>query len=250
MPVLRSTGMHAPTSLRRAWLHETLQLDLAHPKVRATAQRCVLGHDTLQERARSIHDFVRALPFGAFSDVSHVRASDVLREGRGDCHSKGVLFVALCRAAGLPARLKFVEVRARFLQGILDGGPDTIAHAVGQVRLGGRWISTDSYVVDPVLFAVAKVLLARAGSDCGWGIVADSAGIWDAHSDRLQQYTYTDVVEELGIHDDPHAFYEELSQEVGAPTWVARLKYALGAQLVNRRVAALRGLAEGDVRAG
>ena len=41
------------------------------------------------------HDLVRRLPFGAYADVTQVHASDVLRNRRGDCHSKGVLFTAL-----------------------------------------------------------------------------------------------------------------------------------------------------------
>lgn len=89
-----------------------------------------------RERARAIHDFVRRMPFGAFADVSHVRASDVLRANRGDCHSKGVLFVALCRAAQVPARLNFLRIHPRYLQGILDDGPPSMAHAVGQVLVG------------------------------------------------------------------------------------------------------------------
>src|SRR3954466_12244455 len=100
--------MTAPSPAARTWRAETLQLDFSHPSIRIAAQKLTQLRQGAPERAVAIHEFVRRLPFGAFADVSHVRASDVLRSRRGDCHSKGVLFVALCRAAGIPARLNFV----------------------------------------------------------------------------------------------------------------------------------------------
>jgi hypothetical protein len=224
----------------RDWLQETPQLDLTHPKIHITALKLTQARQSVPQRLCALQDFVRRLPFGAFYDVSHVRASDVLRSQRGDCHSKGVLFTALCRGAGIPARLRFVRIRSRFLHGILDDGPETMAHAVGQVLVGDRWISTDGYVVDPVLFAQAKQRLRAEGLDCGFGLVRDAQGSWDGATDCLQQYRGSDVVHDYGAYDDPAEFYEELSQEEGAPSWVSRLKYALGAQIVNRRVAQLR----------
>ena len=224
----------------RTWLRETAQLDLSHPKIHITALKLTQSRRTARERACAIHDFVRRLPFGAFADVSHVRASDVLRANRGDCHSKGVLFTSLCRAAGVPARLNFVRIRPQFLHGILEDGPETMAHAVGQVLVDDQWLSTDGYVVDPVLFAHAKQRLREELRPCGWGIVQDARGTWDGESDCLHQFRPTDVVHNYGAYEDPAEFYEELSQDEGSPSWVARLKYAMGAQIVNRRVARLR----------
>jgi hypothetical protein len=224
----------------RTWIDETQQLDLSHPKIHITALKLTQSLHTVRERACAIHDFVRRLPFGAFADVSHVRASDVLRANRGDCHSKGVLFVALCRSVEIPARLNFMRIHPRFLHGILDDGPDTMAHAVGQVLLGEQWVSTDAYVIDPVLFAHARQRLRDEDGDCGWGIVRDARALWDGAVDCIHQFRPSDVVHNYGAYNDPAEFYEELSHDEGAPSWIARLKYALGAQLVNRRVARLR----------
>lgn len=224
----------------RTWLRETAQLDLSHPKIHITALKLTQSRQTVRERACAIHEFVRRMPFGAFADVTHVRASDVLRANRGDCHSKGVLFTALCRAAGVPARLNFLRIRPSFLHGILEDGPETMAHAVGQVLIDEQWLSTDGYVVDPVLFAHAKQRLRTETRACGWGIVQDARGVWDGQGDCLHQFLAADVVHNYGAYEDPAEFYEELSQDEGSPTWVARLKYAMGAQIVNRRVARLR----------
>jgi transglutaminase-like putative cysteine protease len=220
------------------WLRETAQLDLSEPKLRITAQKLTQSRQSRAERAAAIHAFVRRMPFSASPSGAGVRASEVLRDARGDCHSKGVLFTALCRAADLPARLLFVDVRPRFLHGILDGAPEVMPHAVGQVHLEGAWWSTDGYVVDPALFALAKQLLHDEQVDCGWGIVAGATGSWDGHSHCLHQFREEHVVHSHGAFDDPAQFYATCGR--GSQDWLGRLRYALGAQLVNRRVRQLR----------
>jgi transglutaminase-like putative cysteine protease len=217
------------------WLGATSQLDLGDPKLRITAQKLTQARQTWAERAAAIHAYVRSLPFAAAADSSVVRASEVLRRRSGDCHSKGLLFTALCRSAGLPARLHFVGVRTRFLAGLLDEGPSVLPHAVGQVQLGGRWISTDAYVVDPVLFAHAKKLLRDQERDTGWGLVREARGAWDGSCDSLQQFRPADIVRDYGVHHDPAGFY--LHGGAGRGAW---LLVALGAHLLNRRVAHLR----------
>ncbi len=222
-------------------LVETAQLDLSDTKLRITAQKLTQAQQSYAARAAAIQDFVRRMPFAACPDGSAVRASEVLRDGGGDCHSKGVLFTALCRAAGLPARLLFVNVRPRFLAGILPDGPQALPHAIGQVLVGNRWHSTDGYVVDPVLFARAKEMLRETGEDCGWGIVADARGYWSGQGDCLQQFHPRDVLETYGVFHDPAAFYRATSstRERG---WLGWLKYQAGTRIVNRRVSQVRAM--------
>jgi hypothetical protein len=220
------------------WLGPTRQLDIRHPKVHITAQKLTQAWQTHAARAAALHDFVRRMPFAAGAESRTLAASEVLRNGCGDCHSKGALFVALCRAAGLPARLLFVQVRPRFLAGILDDVPAALPHAVGQVMVDGRWRSTDGYVVDPVLFAQAKALLRQSSRECGWGIVRQARGRWDGLSESIHQFAAGDLLDVLGAVHDPRQFYA--TRAAHARGWVGRLRYAVGAHLVNRRVAQLR----------
>jgi transglutaminase-like putative cysteine protease len=216
----------------------TRQLDLAHPRLRITAQKLTQAHQTLPRRATAVQDFVRGLPFAAAARGRHRTASEVLQRGQGDCVSKGILFTALCRAAGLPARLLFVKVRTPFLQGIVERRPEAMAHAVGQVFYDGRWHSTDGYVVDPVLFACAKQRLAESGLDSGWVIVRGARGAWDGRTACLQCFTAADVVETYGAFHDVDDFRRHIAeQEAG---WGSSLLHELGAHLCNRRVQRLR----------
>ena len=69
-----------------------------------------------------------------------------------------------------------------------------MAHAVGQVLIDEQWVSTDGYVVDPVLFAHAKQRLRDEDGDCGFGIVHDARALWDGTADCIHQFRPADVV--------------------------------------------------------
>jgi transglutaminase-like putative cysteine protease len=222
----------------RDWLGETRQLDLSHPKVRITAHKLTQSKQTLPARAAAIQNFVRRLPYQLAPNSSGLRASDVLRQRRGDAYSKAVLFVALCRAAGLPARLLLLRVQPSFLQGLLRRCPRVLPHIVGQVHLAGEWRSTDGYVLDPVLFAQAKQQLRAEDGDSGWGVVIDADGVWDGHGDCLHQIRRGDVQGAYGVYDDPSQFF---GQAGALAAWSWRAWHALSALLLNRRVHRLRG---------
>lgn len=77
-----------------------------------------------------------------------------------------------------------------------------------------------------------------SGQSCGWGIVADASGYWNGESDCLQQFRPEDVLETYGVFHDPAEFYGTGHEREHG--WLGWLKYAVGARLVNRRVAQVR----------
>ncbi len=169
----------------REWLDETAQLDLSHPGLQHTVRRVLEGTRTPREQALALHSFVRLLPFGLVPGACYLRASEVLGLHRAECHGKGVLFVALCRIAGIPARLQFVRLPGEMLHGLVADPPPTVRHAVAQVRLGGQWLGTDGYVLDPARYARARRHLAQAGRRMGWGLHRDAPPLWDGRHDCL-----------------------------------------------------------------
>lgn len=223
------------------WLRETPQLDLSHPRLRITAQKLTQSLQTMPARAAALQDFVRRLPFSAPGRARTPRASRVLQQGHGDSHAKAVLFTALCRAAGIPARVQFLRVRSQFLAGIVRDRPEAVVHAVAQVHVEGRWVSTDGYVLDPVLFVRAKELLNGSDLDSGWGLVRDAASYWDGKSPCLHQFRWDDVLLGYGVFDDVQDFLGSgvrLERE-----WFGGLRQAMRSCLLNRRVARLRSSA-------
>ncbi len=80
---------------------------LVDPLLEAAAGEVDLAR-RIFERAR---DAVAYSPYVPFSDRVHYRASTTLERGRGYCVQKAVLLVTMARAAGIPGRLVFVDMR-------------------------------------------------------------------------------------------------------------------------------------------
>lgn len=97
-------------------LEPTVALDSDHPEVMALAAR--LSEDgsapttvTASRLFAHVRDRVRYDPFVLSSDPDDYRASAILRAKAGYCVQKAVALAALARAAGIPARLGFADVR-------------------------------------------------------------------------------------------------------------------------------------------
>jgi len=76
---------------------------------------------------------------------SHFRASHVLAAKEGYCVQKAVLLVALARAARVPARLRFAEIRAHLTapEIVKKRGSNIFPfHGLADLYINGRWVRT------------------------------------------------------------------------------------------------------------
>jgi transglutaminase-like putative cysteine protease len=133
------------TDTLRAFTAPGEYVDSDHPAIRSAAQNLCSAIESPHEKARSIFYAVRDLLYHAddFAVLDSYRASKVLIAGRGYCVAKASLFTALCRAAGIPARLAFADVRNHLASPrLLDlMGSDLFAwHGYAEILLGKRWI--------------------------------------------------------------------------------------------------------------
>ncbi len=92
-------------------------------------------------------------------------ALDTLKSRRGDCGEHAALFVALCRAAGIPAR----EVAGLAYTDEL-GEPVLGGHAWAEVYAGGRWIAVDPTFGQKIADAV-HVKFAEGGMNESDGLI-------------------------------------------------------------------------------
>lgn len=241
---MRHVAKDTDTDLPLHWLGSTRLLDLEDSRLRLRVLRVTQLAQTNTHKAMQIHDYIKSLPFGCVAGFDHIPAADVLRTGRGDCHSKGTLFVAMLRCVGVPARLRFVTLPGDFLHGILDVGQTTITHAVGEAYLHNRWVQTDSYVTDLLLEAQAAQRLAADQRCLGYGIHAQGNRFWNAEQHAHGQYTAADPTSlptrDWGVAHDPEHFYAGQTHPDLTMGWLTRAKWMLAARLVNSRVKKLR----------
>jgi len=132
---------------RQLYLSPAEFIDSDHPSIRSKA-RAVVGSLTdpvAQARAlyNVVRDEIRYDPYIDFTDQEIYRASSVLAAGHAYCVGKASLYIALCRAVGIPARLGLADVKnhlatPRLLEAV---GTDIFAyHGYVEIMIGDQWI--------------------------------------------------------------------------------------------------------------
>lgn len=136
------------TSSDSTFLKTTDFLDWQHDDVQRFTENAVGNvHDPVQ-KARLIFTAVRDRiwydPYSTDDDPEHYRASYVAAASRAFCVPKAVLLTAAARAAGIPARLGFADVRNHLQTATLRarmGGTDVfVYHGYSELRLNDRWV--------------------------------------------------------------------------------------------------------------
>ena len=234
-------------------LGATELIDLGHPMIQATASRLTDGLHSDREKAVAIHDFVRdEISYGFSSKYYDQKASEVLRKRRGFCNTKGTLFIALLRAAKIPARQHFVDISPEILSGILDPGTAWLDHSYTEVWLGGKWIAVDSYIVDPEMFYAALKRLREEDLHCGYGVHRYGSLTWDGRSDSFSQFVQGAGGSKIGnrdfgVHADARAFYAATAEASNRLSPEKRAFFPIASGSFNGRIGKLRaGLATGD----
>lgn len=219
----------------------TRYIDHDHPAIVAAAREATAGIGDPRQQAVALHDLVRErVRFGWSGRFHDQRASEVLAAGIGYCNTKSTLFVALLRAVGIPARPRFVSLDARILDGLTDPGTRFVDHSITEVWLDGRWVATDSYIVDRAAFEGAQARLRAEGRAFGHGVHRDGTSEWDGRHPAFAQFVDPAMA---GPDPGPHADIGALVDSRRALNRlgpVLRWFFPLFAREANARVEALR----------
>jgi len=121
-------------------------VDSAHPKVVTFAAQHAKSADA-RERAVALYyavrDTVRYNPFQNFMADATYRASACLDQNLGWCVSKAALLAAAARAAGIPARVGFADVKNHLTTPELTAKMGTdlfVYHGYTELYLDGKWV--------------------------------------------------------------------------------------------------------------
>lgn len=118
-------------------LESTALMPCDHVDVRRAAERAVGDETDARAAAERIATFVYRLRKQS-ADVGEATALEILKTMRGDCSEHATLFVALCRAAGIPARK---------CSGYVCVGEQWGAHAWAEIWVGA-WMGVDPTTAD------------------------------------------------------------------------------------------------------
>lgn len=168
-----------PVANKEKYLRPTLFCNCQAPEIIALAHQLGIYQKSKQQYAEAAFEFAKrkiTLEMIPMDDVD-----DVLRRGTGTCLHKISVFIALCRAAGIPARYKFFALTMldNWMAPALDHAPlmkqwyDAMGyfllHGEGEAFIDGRWITAD-VGAEPQRQAAAGIPITKLGED--------SAGLW------------------------------------------------------------------------
>jgi transglutaminase-like putative cysteine protease len=143
------------TAVPAATLAPTALIDSDHPEVVAFAARHARGADD-RERAVALYyavrDGFRYDPYRIDLSPQGMRASSVITQGHGWCVPKAALLAAVARAAGIPARVGYADVRNHLSTERMRQTMQTdvfIWHGYTVMWLDGKWVkSTPAFNIE------------------------------------------------------------------------------------------------------
>ena len=127
-------------------LQATPAIDCDHPAVRDFARQYAQGRDARAQAVAlylAVRDGFRYDPYRIELSVRGLSASQVLANGYGWCVPKAVLLAAAARAAGIPARLGFADVRNHLSTERMRRAMQTDVfhwHGYTELWLDGQWV--------------------------------------------------------------------------------------------------------------
>jgi transglutaminase-like putative cysteine protease len=135
------------------YLGPTFFIDCDEATIKGKSRELSANVPKVLEKAQRIFYFVRdSIRYNVYSPrptEEYFKASQVLAKGEGYCVQKALLLVALARAAGIPARLRFAEIRIHHTaKSIAEKRGSNVFpfHGLTDLYIEGRWIkATPTY---------------------------------------------------------------------------------------------------------
>jgi transglutaminase-like putative cysteine protease len=145
--VVETPSLQQDDANLRLYLSPAEFIDSDHPSIQAKAKEIAGAIADPVGKARALYvavrDGIRYDPYVDYTDLETYRASSVLAAGHAYCVGKASLYVALCRASGIPARLGLADVKNHLAtQRLLDTvGTDVFAyHGYVEIKPGKEWV--------------------------------------------------------------------------------------------------------------
>ena len=232
--------------MNNEYLSQTHMLDYDNYKIQELIRKRGWRKLPEFERIRSIYNYIRdEIRFGYNVDDS-IPASKVLKDGYGQCNTKGTLFMALLRAVGVPCRVHGFTIRKELQEGAMTGfvykqAPKNIFHSWVEVYLEDNWYELEAFIIDKDYLGK----LQQKNSSCTGAFCKFGVGVEDFKNpviDFNRNNTYiqsTGINQDFGIYDSPDALLKEHHQEMGYIKKFAFRYY--GRHMMNRNVKKIRG---------
>lgn len=194
----------------------TKMLDFNHPDIQALIAKKGWRKLTTYQAIGAIYAFVRDDILFGYNCDDQILASQVLKNGYGQCNTKATLLMALLRALGVACRFHGFTIDNELQRGAIPSvflrfAPKKIIHSWVEIYFQGRWLNLEGYIVDkPYLAQIQQHFSSQPQMFFGYGVATTS--LVEPKIDWLGEDTYIQregIVDDFGIFDNPEQFYQQ-----------------------------------------
>lgn len=218
--------------------------DRSHPSI----QRLILERDWASlsdyEKIGAAYGFVKdEIAFG-YNKSDDLPGSQVLRDGYGQCNTKGNLLFTLLIALGIRTRFHGFTIDKELQRGAIPNwlqrfAPKRILHSWVEVHYQGEWLELEGFILDARYLGAIQARNPRAQAFSGFGIATSSLARpeveWKGRSTYIQREGIRD---DYGTFESPDEFYRARGTNLRG---IRRFLYQrIVRHLMNRNVARIR----------
>ena len=222
-------------------------LDFSNPSIQRLIEMKRWKEQNEFDRLKAIYNFVRDEVAFGYNIDDRILASKVLKDGYGQCNTKGTLFMALLRACEMPCRVHGFTIDKQLQKGVMNGfiyknAPRNIFHSWVEVYFEHQWYELEAFILDQkYLSKLQKRFENCTGSFCGYGAAVTDFQHPIIDFDRNNTYIQREgITQDFGVYDCPDELLKDHHQEVSG---IKAFAYRhLGRHLMNCNVKKVRNI--------
>jgi hypothetical protein len=185
------------------------------------------------------------IKFGFPGKGDFMKASQTIKKKIGQCNTKATLFMALCKAAGIPVRIHFSLIKKEIQKGLFIGiaydiMPELLSHSWIEILYEGQWRKIDSFINDELFYLAGKNQLKKENLKTGYSLscaAGESSADFNLETEKFVQMDA--VVDDHGVWDEPFDYYSTEKYK-NRPNFVKLLLYRFLIIGINKKISLMR----------
>jgi len=196
------------------YLIATPMLDFAHESIKALIEQKAWHLLSRYDAIGAIYNYVRDDILFGYNADDRLSASQVLKDGYGQCNTKGTLLIALLRSVGIPTRFHGFTIYNELQKGAIPNylfarAPERIIHSWVEVYLDDKWVNLEGYIIDKQYLRKVQLSFEDQGKQfSGYGISTKCLKKpkieWTGEDTYIQS---EGIADDFGVYAQPDDFY-------------------------------------------
>lgn len=205
----------------KEFLQETKILNYSHPTIQKLINSRGWSTQNDKDKIYNIYNFIRdEIKFG-YNKKDNLKSSKILKDGYGQCNTKGILFMSLLRAVNIPCRIHAFYVDKKLQKGILKGfyyklSPNEILHSWVEIYYNNEWLEIEGFILDIEYVKKLQNKFNNCPTNfCGFGVATTNFSNpqieWQENNTYIQKEAIT---QDLGLYNSPDNLFKTHKQTI------------------------------------